>query len=91
METLAVVVTKMCQKYLGLTTENILWCQDADETVCDSLMQYVMSCGNFGRSRELLQSGSASKIPSFKQPIKLLKYIQSRGQYNWEAIKNILG
>jgi len=86
LETLAVVVTKMCQKYLGLTTENILWCQDADETLCDSLMKYVMSCGNFGKRRELLQSGSASKLPSFKHPIKLLKYIQSHGEHNWKIL-----
>ncbi len=87
MERLAITVTRMCQIYLGLTSENITWCEEADEKICDDLMQYVLDCGNFGRSRELLGSGAVSKVPSLKQPIKLVKYIQIRGEENWKGLK----
>lgn len=87
LESLAITVTKMCQKYLGLTTENITWCKDADDSICDDLMQYVMECGNFGRSRDMLQSRSASQLPSIKHPIQLFKFIQSHGECNWKALK----
>ena len=87
LESLAIIVTKMCQIYLGLPTENITWCKNADEAVCNGLMQYVMECGNFGRSRELLESGSISKTPSIIHPIQLFKHIQSHGEKNWKALK----
>ena len=87
LEALAITVTRMCQIHLGLTTENITWCRDADETVCNELMQYVLDCGNFGRSREMLQSSAVEKLPSIKHPIQLFKYIQSHGEKNWKALK----
>lgn len=86
LDTLAIIVTRMCQIYLGLTTD-ITWCKDADEAICNELMQYVLDCGNFGRSREMLQSGSTSKLPSIKHPIQFFKYIQSHGEKNWNALK----
>ena len=45
--TLAKVMTKMCQKYLGMT-QKITWCQDADDELCDMLMEYVFQQGDFG-------------------------------------------
>jgi hypothetical protein len=87
LEQLAIIATRMCQIYLGLATENITWCKDADEEICDDLMQYVMDCGNFGRSREMLQSQAVEKLPSIAHPIQLQKYIQSRGEKNWKALK----
>lgn len=87
LETLAIVVTRMCQLYLGLTTENITWCINVDESLCENLMKYVLDSGNFGRSRELLQSGGASRIPEIKHPIKLLKYMQMRGEKNWVVLE----
>ena len=86
LEKLAITVTKMCQTYLGLSTENITWCKDADLTLCEELMQYVMDCGNFGRNRGRLHSGG--RLPSFKHPIKLFKYIQSHGKQNWKALQS---
>ena len=86
LETLAITVTRMCQIYLGLTTD-ITWCKGADEEVCADLIQYVMDCGNFGRSREMFKSGSASELPPLTRPIQLLKHIQSHGERNWPALK----
>lgn len=45
---LAKVMTKMCQTYLGLTTENMTWCKDADDYLCDQLIEYVFQQGDFG-------------------------------------------
>lgn len=87
LETLAITVTKMCQIHLGLTTENITWCKDADEKTCGDLMQYVMDCGNFGRSRGMLQSQAVEKLPSIAHPIQLFKHIQSHGETHWKALK----
>ena len=44
---LAKIMTKMCQKYLGLSKE-LTWCQDADDELCDMLMEYVFQQGDFG-------------------------------------------
>ena len=51
LENLACVVTKLCKIYLGLSDE-ISWCDDADEKTCDELMRYVMDCGNFGKKND---------------------------------------
>lgn len=87
LETLAITVTRMCQIHLGLTTENITWCKDADEAVCEDLMQYVMDCGNFGRSRELLQSSAVEKLPSISHPFQFIRFLQNRGEMGWKALK----
>lgn len=76
----------MCQIYLDLPSENRTWCQSADEKVCEELIQYVMCCGDFGRKREILQSGSASQFPTIRHPIQLFKYIQFHGERNWKAV-----
>ena len=44
---LAVVVTKVCQKYLGLRTDNITWCRNADEDLCGDRMDFIMGRGSF--------------------------------------------
>ena len=86
LESLAITVTKMCQKYLGLTTENITWCKNAKEETCDNLMIYILNCGNFGRSRNTLQSGITSKISLMSHPILMFKFLQSRGKSNWKIL-----
>lgn len=48
LETLAIVTTRVAQLYLGMPTENHTWCMDADEEACRALIEYVLSCGNFG-------------------------------------------
>ncbi|OQC00523.1 MAG: hypothetical protein BWX78_01116 [Firmicutes bacterium ADurb.Bin099] len=86
LESLAISSTRMCQKYLGLTTNNITWCKDASKRTCDELMQYVINCGNFGRSRGMLQSSAVQKLPKLSQPIRMLKHLQEHGERNWKAL-----
>ena len=78
----AIVSTKMCQQYLGLS-ENIHWCKDADSELCAELMESLLSSGNFDRKR-----GKGSAVESVTSNIArkgLFRYLQTAGEYNWEA------
>lgn len=50
LEKLAITVTFMCKKWLGLSDE-ISWCNDADEEVADQLLYRILFDGNFGNER----------------------------------------
>ena len=50
LEKLAITVTFMCKKWLGLPDE-ISWCNDADEEVADQLLYRILFDGNFGNER----------------------------------------
>ncbi len=84
---LAITVTRMCQKYLGLSEKGITWCKNAEDETCQELFEYIISCGNFGRSRNAFSSGEITKIPSLKHPIQFLHYAQQRGEASWELSK----
>ena len=78
----AIVVTRMCQMYMGLSDE-ILWCKDADPKLCTELMENLLSSGNFGRKR-----GSGSAVESVTSNIArkgLFRYLQTAGEHNWKA------
>ena len=78
----AVIATRMCQLYLGLS-ESIHWCEDADPELCAELMESLLSSGNFDRKR-----GKGSAVESVTSNIArkgLFRYLQTAGEYNWEA------
>lgn len=82
LEKLAVVVTRTCQIYLGLT-EKITWCRFCDEHYCKQLMECVLLSGNFGR-----KNGDGNYIETVSTKIKqkgLLRWLQHAGEYNWKA------
>ena len=82
LDTLAIVTTRMCQIYLGLP-ETIKWCKDADEKVCEQLMENLLASGNFGRKQ-----GKGSSVETVSTSIKrkgLFRWLQYAGEYNWEA------
>ena len=81
MATMAVAFTKMCQKYLGLS-KSITWCEQADDELCDQLIENCLSSGNFGRKR-----GAGSVIEDVMTKIKKdgFQYLQTAGEYNWKA------
>ncbi len=87
LDTLSITVTRMCQLYLGLKSDGITWCSNADESLCETLMEYILSCGNFGNKRSLLSSAAATKITAKKNPIALFKHLQSHGENNWVLLK----
>ena len=79
---LAVVVTRMCEIYLGLPERR--WCAGAEEKTCDKVMDYLFSCGNFGKKRsydEFHTEKYFSKMRSLRSAFVLL---QQHGQFNWE-------
>ena len=82
---LAISLTHMCQAYLGLPENSINWCNDADESLCHELMEYILCCGNFGHSRNTFDSGVITQIPSIEHPIRLFRYVQKHGKDNWVA------
>ena len=77
LEKLAVTVTLMCKKWLGLP-EEITWCDSADEEVADQLLIRMLDDGNFGRDR--------APRETVKVTIKnegTFKYLQHAGIINW--------
>ena len=44
---LAMIMTGVCQKKLGLC-QSMNWCKGADEDTCNALLAYMMNQGNFG-------------------------------------------
>lgn len=81
LDTLAVTVTYMCQKYFGLTN-SITWCQNADDKLCDLLMESLLSSGNFGKKR-----GSGRSVENTVTNLRKygLHYLQTAGEFNWKA------
>ncbi len=78
----AIVATRMCQQYLGLS-ESVHWCKDADRKLCVELMNSLLSSGNFDRKR-----GRGSAIESVASSIAqkgLFHCLQTSGEYNWKA------
>lgn len=84
MKRLAMVTTAMCQKYLGLD-EELHWC--SYEPVCDELMEYILSQGNFGRKEDPLKSSVTAILKKFRNPFHGLATAQHNGMINWKAAR----
>lgn len=82
---LAIVTTRMCQMYLGLSPE-ITWCRKAEKRVCGELMEYIMNHGNFGR-KDVMSSRTVAVLYNFRSPYSMLKLAQERGCLNWKILK----
>lgn len=88
MDTLAVVTTKMCQIYLGLS-DSIKWCSAAENDVCDELLDMLFVYGNFGKKNND-EHGKGVHIEYASMGIKrmgLFKWLQHAGENNWRAYK----
>ena len=88
LKTLAVTITRMCEMYLGLNKH--MWCASADEELCTALMDYILTCGNFGTKISAEQKTAVSRAIELNHPIRLIKELQSRGENNWKAAVNPL-
>ena len=77
LEKLAITVTYMCKKWLGLSRD-ITWCNDADNNLAEQLLIRILDDGNFGRDRASSESvkESINKQGAFK-------YLQRAGLINW--------
>lgn len=84
LERFAKVATKMCQKYLGLP-DSITWCNDADEKLCEKLLELLFESGNFGRKK-----GRGNTVETVQTQIRqfgLFRWLQRAGEHNWRAYK----
>lgn len=77
LEKLAINVTFMCKKWLGLPDE-ITWCNDADEEVVDQLLIRVLDDGNFGQDRAPVES-----IKKSMKRVGIFRHLQQNGIDNW--------
>lgn len=78
-------VTRTCQIYLGLR-DDITWCRDVDEKLCESFMEYVMAQGNFG-SKPGYNSHSMDVLFRSAGLRNLFVNLQRQGRYNWKALR----
>ena len=85
LDQLAIVTTRMCQKYLGLRTDNITWCNEADESLCDDLMSFIMGQGNFGV--KATDEKTAKVLSGYGSPKIMLKKLQDVGKAEWKLLK----
>lgn len=72
---LAIVVTRMCQIYLGLD-EAISWCGDADDSLCEELMTYILDQGNFGTKRD--DDKAVKVLTKYRNPISFFIALQKK-------------
>lgn len=81
----AIIITRMCEIYLGLSER--AWCADAEIELCEQLMDYILSCGNFGNKRisdEDISENAFAYARTLKATYKLL---QTQGLTNWKIVK----
>ena len=86
LDKLAMVVTRMCQIYLGLD-DNIRWCKEADTKLCHELMAYIMSSGNFGRKVTKDRREVVEAMTNNYGVFQMLKLLQKYGETNWPLLK----
>ncbi len=82
---LAIVTTRMCELYLGLPRRE--WSSQANETLCEQFMEYVLSSGNFGHKRNSDADISENAFTYASTPKMALKLLQKQGRENWSAAK----
>ena len=82
---LAIVATRMCEKYLGLPRRS--WCEKADISLCRQLMEYVLSCGNFGAKRTSDSDVSENVFAYASNPKATFRLLQKQGLANWELAR----
>ena len=87
LSTMAKTVTKLCQRHLGLRKDGITWCADADDAVCDALLDYFMLQGNFGKKIGTEKDNGARLMTGVHNPIQFFRMLQRIGCERWEAVK----
>lgn len=82
LETFAVVITAMCQRFFGLRTDGISWPQGADMALCGELFDHIGAMGNFGRELEANHKSVAGLLREGTLP-QMLGRLQKAGLQNW--------
>lgn len=85
LETLAVTVTEMCVMFLGLPKRD--WCANADRALCQELMDYILSCGNFGNKKRGAENIGVGVFAYARSIFTSFRLLNMRGVVNWKAAK----
>ena len=83
LEKLAAAVTRMCEMYLGLPRH--AWCSGTDEALCARLMNYILDCGNFGKTHSITSKASERVLSVSRSPAAFFTLLQRYGRFNWKA------
>lgn len=84
---LAITLTAICQKYLGLNRD-YPWCYTAEEDLCDDLMRYIMNRGNFGNKNDGNEQMASFWITG-KDPKTFFIRLQKGGLSRWRSAKRL--
>lgn len=85
LDNLAVIITRMCEIFLGLSEHP--WSKSANEQLCTKLIQYILSCGNFGRKKSIEEKKTYYRSFKYTHPIKAIKELQHKGSKEWKAAR----
>lgn len=77
LEKLALNITYMCKKWLGLP-KKISWCDSADDIVAEQLLIRIMDDGNFGNDR-----APGESIMNSVEKEGVFTYLQRTGMFTW--------
>ena len=91
LEKLAMVVTRMCKLYLGLS-EKITWCDGANKYHVIELMDFVMENGNFGKKnnknvRAMAYIGRTKETGNKNIIYSFFMGLQKTGMKRWKSCK----
>ena len=87
LSTIAKTVTKLCQRHLGLRTDGITWCMDAEDAVCDDFLAYLAAQGNFGTKVDFQEESGARIMSKVRNPIQCFRMLQKIGCERWDAVQ----
>ena len=79
-------VTKMCMIYLGLPDrEDLAWCHEASDEICEQLITYILEKGNFGMNTQ--KDDFSSQLILAKDLKTGFQGLQFAGLRDWKAAK----
>ncbi len=82
MDIFAINITRMCQLYLGLPN-SITWCRNANDKLCEQLLECILLSGNFGK-----KNGNGQPIETVFTSFRRQGFfytLQESGKSNWKA------
>ena len=82
LKSLAYALVKTCQLYLGL--EPRFKYELIDDSLCASLIDYILLSGNFGQNQEFKDTSYSRALSRIKTPKDLYNHLQIRGLYYWD-------
>ena len=81
----AIIFARMAQIYLGLD-DNIVWCKETDDGLCEEWMEQILASGNFGSKQTKADEG-AGVLYKNKNVFTMVKSLQGLGLSHWEAAR----